>query len=70
VIWGLQTQVSSATGYSPFFLVYRSEVVLPTNLAFGAPRIQHYEEGTTEETRKVDLDSIEEHCLATLTRHE
>jgi hypothetical protein len=34
-------------------------VVLPTNLAFGAPRIQHYEEGTAEETRKVDLDSIE-----------
>jgi hypothetical protein len=22
VIWGLRTQVSSATGFSPFFLVY------------------------------------------------
>jgi transposase InsO family protein len=30
VIWGLRTQVSSATGFSPFFLVYRSEAMLPT----------------------------------------
>jgi hypothetical protein len=69
VIWGLRTQVSLVTGYSPFFLVYRSEAVLPTDVAFGAPRIQHYEEGTTKETRKVDLDNIEEHHVAALMRH-
>jgi hypothetical protein len=45
------------------------EAVLPTDLAFGAPRIQHYEEGTTEKTCKVDLDSIEEHHVAALMRH-
>jgi hypothetical protein len=45
VIWGLRTQVYSATGFSPFFLVYGSEAILPTNVAFGAPRIQFYEEG-------------------------
>jgi hypothetical protein len=28
VIWGLRTQVSSVTEYSPFFLVYGSEAVL------------------------------------------
>jgi hypothetical protein len=39
VLWGLRTQVSSATGFSPFFLVYRSEAVLPTDVAFRAPRI-------------------------------
>jgi hypothetical protein len=57
------------TGYSPFFLVYKSEAVLATDVAFGALRIQHYEEGTVEETRKVDLDRIEEHRIAALMWH-
>jgi hypothetical protein len=60
-------------GYSPFFLVYGPEAVLLTDLDFGAPRIQHYEEGTAEETCKVNLDSIEEQRVAVLmryTRHE
>jgi hypothetical protein len=69
VVWGLRTQVSSVTGYSPFFLVYGSEAVLPTDVAFGAPRIQYYEEGAAEETRKVNLDNIEEQRVAALMRH-
>jgi hypothetical protein len=69
VIWGLRTQVSLVMGYSSFFLVYGSEAVLPTDVAIGAARIQHYEEGAAKETRKVDLDSIEEHRIATLMWH-
>jgi hypothetical protein len=49
--------------------VYGLEAVLPTDIAFGAPHIQLYEEVTTEETRKVDLDNIEEHRVAALMRH-
>jgi hypothetical protein len=60
VIWGLRTQVSSLTGFSPFFLVYGSEAVLPTDVTFGAPQIQFYEEGEAEQTRRIDLDSLEE----------
>jgi hypothetical protein len=68
VILGLRTQVSSATGFSPFFLIYGSEVVLSTNVAFGAPRIQFYEEGEAKQTRRIDLYSLEEQRLAAVMR--
>jgi hypothetical protein len=50
-------------------MVDGSEAVLPKNLVFGAPCIQQYEEGTAEETCKVELDNIEEHYVAALMRH-
>jgi hypothetical protein len=47
-------------GYEVFTLLpgVRAGAVLPTDLAFGDPRIQQYEEGTTKETRKVYLNNI------------
>ena len=34
VVWGLRTQPSHNIGISPYFLVYASEVVLPTDVTF------------------------------------
>jgi hypothetical protein len=32
VVWSLRTTPSRATGFTPFFLVYGTEAVLPTDL--------------------------------------
>jgi hypothetical protein len=55
-------------GFLPFFLVYGSEAVLPTDVAFGAPRMQFYEEGEVEQTRRIDHDSLEVQRLAAVMR--
>ena len=35
---------SQATGYTPFFMVYGSEAILPTDLDYGALRVRAYDE--------------------------
>jgi transposase InsO family protein len=60
VVWGLRTQVSRATGYSSFFLVYRLEAVLPADLIWTSPKIEQYKEREAEHTQKLKLDSTEE----------
>ena len=35
---------SQATSYTPFFLVYGSEAILPTDLDYGTPRVRAYDE--------------------------
>jgi hypothetical protein len=38
VVWSLRTTSSRATGFTPFFLVYGAEAILPTDLEYGSPR--------------------------------
>lgn len=40
VVWGLRTQQSRATGYSPFFLIYGSEAVIPSDLIYQSPQVE------------------------------
>jgi hypothetical protein len=55
-------------GLLALFLVYGSKAILPTDVTFGAPRIQFYEEGEAEQTHRVDLDSLEEQRMAAVMR--
>jgi hypothetical protein len=46
--------------YSPFFLVYGSEAILPMDLIWNSRRIEQYDEAEAELTRCLELDSAEE----------
>jgi hypothetical protein len=49
-------------------LVYGSEATLPTDIAFGVPYIQFYEVGEAEQTRRIDLDILEEQRIVAVIR--
>jgi hypothetical protein len=67
VVWSLRTQPSRALhGNTPFFMVYGSEAVLPTNLIFGAPRLMFESIAEAEATRLEDIDVLEEERLNTI----
>jgi transposase InsO family protein len=60
VLWSLRTMPSRATRFTPFFLVYGAEAVLPTNLEYGSPRLKAYNEQSNDVTRENALDQLEE----------
>jgi hypothetical protein len=60
VLWRLRTTPSRATGFTPFFLVYGSEAVLPTDLEYGPPRLKAYNEQSNDVARENALDQLEE----------
>jgi hypothetical protein len=56
VLWSLRTMPSRATGFTPFFLVYGSEAVLPTDLEYGSPRLKAYNKQSNDVARENALD--------------
>jgi hypothetical protein len=67
-LWGLHTQPSKPTGQSPYFLVYDSEAILPADVIWDSPAVEHYDEGVSEDSRRVDIDGLEEARCATLVQ--
>jgi len=56
VLWSLRTMPSRATKYTPLFMVYGSEAVVPTDLEYGSHRLRAYDEQTNKETRENAVD--------------
>ena len=56
----MRTTPSRATGFSPFFLVYGAEAILPTDLEYGSPRLKAYQEQRNQRAREDSLDQVDE----------
>ena len=44
ILWELRTTPNRTTGYTPFFMVYGAEAVLPCEIIHRSPRVRVYEE--------------------------
>ena len=65
VLWVCRSSVKTATGFSPFSLVYGTEAISPMELVVPTPRVvleesQEETEYTNNERRLVDLEGVEE----------
>jgi len=60
VLWSLRTSKSRATGFTPFFMVYGAEAILPTDLDYGSPRVQAYDPQGNETNLQDALDQLDE----------
>jgi hypothetical protein len=69
-LWGLRTQPSKPTGQSPYFLVYGSEAILPAKVMWDLSAVEQYDEGISEDSRRVDIDGLEEACCAALIQSD
>jgi len=68
VVWGLQTQPSRNTGVSPYFMVYGAEAVLPLDVAFGSPRVEHFDQSSADLARELEINCTEERRLTSYLR--
>jgi hypothetical protein len=60
VIWSLRTSRSRAIGFTTFFRVYGSEAILPTDLEYGSPWVQAYDENSFKTFQEDALDQLDE----------
>jgi hypothetical protein len=60
MVWSLRTTPSRAMGFTPFFLVYGVEAILPIDLEYGSPRTRAYDDRRNQISQEDSLDQLEE----------
>jgi hypothetical protein len=51
---------SRAIGFTPFFMVYGSKAILPTDLEYGEPRVKAYDNQGNQTSLEDAMDQWEE----------
>ena len=51
VLWSINTTPNRSTGYTPFFMVYGAEAILPSDIHHDSPRVVAYVEADNEKAR-------------------
>ena len=60
MLWNIRTTPNRSTGFTPFFMVYGAEAVLPSDLLHDSLRVANYIEATNELARQDSVDALEE----------
>lgn len=60
MLWSINTTPNRSTGYTPFFMVYGAEAVLPSDIRHDSPRVAAYVEAGNEIARQDALDLLDE----------
>ncbi|XP_057760837.1 uncharacterized protein LOC130981250 [Arachis stenosperma] len=60
ILWGYNTTPQSLTKETPFRLMFGSDAMIPVKISQGSIRTIHLDEDTNEETRRSELDTLEE----------
>jgi len=68
VVWALRTQASRNTGVSSYFMVYGTEALLLSDIAFGSPRVKNFDQSSADIARELEINCTEEKRLSSCLR--
>ena len=68
MLWSLRTTPNHSTNYTPFFLIYGAEAVLPADIEFDSPRVVLYTEAEAKRANEDGVDLLEEARELALSR--
>ena len=63
-----ENDLNRSTGFTPFFLAYGAEAMLPSDLDHGAPRVKAFDRDRAMEAQQDIVDLLEEARETTIIR--